>query len=187
MRETAFIAFGSNVGDRVDFCDRAITLLSLLPHSELTGVSALYETEPVNDGREPGPGWFLNGVMRVDTDIAPHSLLAICREIESSLGRDTDARSGPRTMDLDLLFYGSRVITQPELTVPHPRLHERRFVLAPLAELAPDLLHPVLHRSAQALLQSLTDTSVVRALSPQPTLRVYQKPSCDTEPRREVH
>lgn len=186
MRETAFIAFGSNVGDRVDFCDRAITLLSLLPHSQMTGVSSLYETEPVDDSRNPGPGWFLNGVVRVDTDIAPHSLLAICQEIESALGRDTSARGGPRTMDLDLLFYGTRVITQPGLAVPHPRLHERRFVLAPLAELAPELLHPVLHRPVQALLQGLTDAAVVRALSPQPALRYRQRPSCTADPAEET-
>ncbi|HEY6084147.1 MAG TPA: 2-amino-4-hydroxy-6-hydroxymethyldihydropteridine diphosphokinase, partial [Nitrospira sp.] len=86
-RETAFIGFGSNVGNRLDFCDRAVTLLSLLPHSEVVAVSPLYETEPVQDGAEPGDGWFLNGVVRLDTDVTARSLLTVCREIERSLGR----------------------------------------------------------------------------------------------------
>ena len=100
MRETVFIGFGSNVGDRIDFCDRAVTLLSLLPHSRLHGVSLLYETEPVRDRIDPGEGWFLNGVVQLETDIAPRSLLTILQEIERSLGRDDDNRSGPRTIDL---------------------------------------------------------------------------------------
>jgi len=79
--ETVYIGFGSNVGNRLDFCDRTVTLLSLLPHSQLTGVSLLYETEPVKDGANPGDAWFLNGVVRLETDIAPRSLLDILREI----------------------------------------------------------------------------------------------------------
>src|ERR1044072_3889521 len=135
-RETAYIGFGSNVGDRIDFCDRAVTLLSLLPHSQVTGVSLLYETEPVKDKVDPGAGSFLNGVVQLETDIAPHSLLSMLREIERSLGREDDDRSGPRTIDLDILFYGDRVINEPGITVPHPRMHQRRFVLMPLSELA---------------------------------------------------
>jgi 2-amino-4-hydroxy-6-hydroxymethyldihydropteridine diphosphokinase len=92
MRETVFIGFGSNVGDRVDYCSRAVTLLSLLPHSELTGLSSLYETEPIPDGGDPGTTWVVNGVVRLDTDVAPKSLLAVCREIESALGRDQENR-----------------------------------------------------------------------------------------------
>src|SRR5437870_8910051 len=98
-RETVFIGFGSNVGDRIDFCDRAVTLLSLLPHSQVVGVSLLYESEPVNDHAQPGDGWFLNGVVQLETDVTPKSLLAILREIERSLGRDEEDRSGPRTID----------------------------------------------------------------------------------------
>ncbi|HET9960949.1 MAG TPA: 2-amino-4-hydroxy-6-hydroxymethyldihydropteridine diphosphokinase, partial [Nitrospiraceae bacterium] len=136
---TAFIGFGSNVGNRVDFCDRAVTLLSLLPHSRLEAVSSLYETEPVDDGAAPGPAWFLNGVVQIGTDITPHSLLEVCREIERALGRDPENRSGPRTLDLDILLYDDLVLDAPTLTVPHPRLHQRRFVLTPLAELAPNV------------------------------------------------
>ena len=115
---TAFIGFGSNIGNRIDFCDRAVTLLSLLPHSRLDAVSSLYETEPVNDGAAPGPEWFLNGVAQIETNIAPNSLLEICREIERALGRDPQNRKGPRTLDLDLLLYDDCVINDPALTFP---------------------------------------------------------------------
>lgn len=182
MRETVFIGFGSNVGDRVDFCDRAVTLLSLLPHSQLTGVSLLYETEPVNDGSNPGEGWFLNGVMQLETDITPKSLLSLLREIERSLGRDQDHRSGPRTIDLDILFYGQRVINEAALVVPHPRLHQRRFVLMPLSELDPLWVHPILHRSVNQMLAEVNDPCEVRLLFPQPSTRYGSRPACNPHP-----
>jgi 2-amino-4-hydroxy-6-hydroxymethyldihydropteridine diphosphokinase len=176
--ETAYIGFGSNVGDRIDFCDRAVTLLSLLPHSQVTGVSLLYETEPVKDGANPGAGWFLNGVVQLETAITPESLLRMLREIERSLGRDDDNRSGPRTIDLDLLFYGQRVIDQPGLKVPHPRLHMRRFVLMPLSELAPLLVHPTRLRSVNQMLSETTDPAEVRLLFPQPSTRYGSRQAC---------
>ncbi len=178
MREIVYIGFGSNVGDRVDFCDRAVTLLSLLPHSQLTGVSLLYETEPVQDGAHPGDGWFLNGVVQLDTDITPRSLLSVLREIERSLGRDENNRSGPRTIDLDILFYGERVINEPDLVVPHPRLHQRRFVLMPLSELAPLVIHPTRQRSVNQMLAEVEDHSEVRLLFPQPSTRYGSRPAC---------
>lgn len=168
--ETVFIGLGSNVGDRVDFCTRATKLLSLLPHSRVTGVSLLYETEPINDGTSPGDGWFLNGVVQIETAVPPRRLLSILREIEQALGRDQDNRSGPRTMDLDLLFYGDRTITEPDLIVPHPRLHQRRFVLMPLSEIAPLWTHPISQRSMRQLLDEVEDRSEVRLLSPQPSV-----------------
>jgi len=168
--ETVFIGLGSNVGDRVDFCNRVVTLLSLLPHSRVASVSRLYETEPINDGANPGDGWFLNGVVQIETALPPKRLLSILREIERGLGRDQDDRSGPRTMDLDLLFYGDRTINEPDLTVPHPRLHRRRFVLAPLSEIAPLWTHPVSQRSMRQLLAEVEDRSEVRLFSPQPSI-----------------
>ncbi|PHX91207.1 MAG: 2-amino-4-hydroxy-6-hydroxymethyldihydropteridine diphosphokinase [Nitrospirae bacterium] len=181
-RETVFIGFGSNVGDRLDFCDRAVTLLSLLPHSQLLGVSLLYETEPVNDHAQPGDGWFLNGVVQIETDITPNSLLTILREIERALGRDEENRSGPRTIDLDILFYGQRIIDEPDLAVPHPRMHQRRFVLMPLNELDSLFLHPSLQRTVSQLLAEAEKQPEVRLLFPQPSTRYGSRPTCSQPP-----
>jgi len=179
--ETVFIGFGSNVGDRVDYCDRAVTLLGLLPHSRLVGVSLLYETEPVRDQTDPGEGWFLNGVVQLETDITPHSLLSMLQEIERALGRDDDHRSGPRTMDLDILFYGARQINEPGLTIPHPRLHQRRFVLMPLNELDPLWVHPTLKQSAAQLLADSQDQSQANLLFPQPSTKYGSRPACNAQ------
>lgn len=180
--ETVFIGFGSNVGDRVDFCDRAVTLLSLLPHSRLQGVSLLYETEPVRDRIDPGEGWFLNGVVQLETDIAPRSLLTTLQEIERALDRDDDNRSGPRTIDLDILFYGEHVIKEPGLTIPHPRLHQRRFVLMPLNELDPLWVHPTRKQSVAQLLAEVKDQAQVRLVFPQPSTRYGSRPACSPLP-----
>lgn len=178
-KESVFIAFGSNQGDRLDFCDRAVTLLSLLPHSQVTGVSSLYETEPVVDERtNPGDQWFLNGIVRLETELPPRRLLDVCREIERALGRDHDRRGGPRTLDLDLLFYGSHIIKESGLTIPHPRLHRRRFVLAPMVELDPDWRHPMLERTMRDLLDHLLDPARVRRLDPLPGSRYGSRPAC---------
>ncbi|MBS0155600.1 MAG: 2-amino-4-hydroxy-6-hydroxymethyldihydropteridine diphosphokinase [Nitrospira sp.] len=180
--ETVFIGFGSNVGDRVDYCDRAVTLLSLLPHSRLAGVSLLYETEPVRDRTDPGEGWFLNGVVQLETDMKPRSLLTTLQEIERALGRDDDDRSGPRTIDLDVLFYGDHVMKEPGLTIPHPRLHQRRFVLMPMNELDPLWIHPMLKQSVAQLLTDVSDESQVRLLFPQPSTRYGSRPTCHVPP-----
>jgi 2-amino-4-hydroxy-6-hydroxymethyldihydropteridine diphosphokinase len=180
--ETVFIGFGSNVGDRVDYCDRAVTLLSLLPHSRLQAVSLLYETEPVRDRTDPGEDWFLNGVVQLETAIMPGSLLTTLQEIERALGRDEDNRSGPRTIDLDILFYGDHVMKEPGLTIPHPRLHQRRFVLMPMNELDPLWVHPTLHQSVAQLLTDAPDQSHVRLLFPQPSTRYGSRPTCHMPP-----
>lgn len=180
--ETVFIGFGSNVGDRVDYCDRAVTLLGLLPHSRLQGVSLLYETEPVRDPTDPGEGWFLNGVVQLETDIKPRSLLTTLQEIERALGRDDGNRSGPRTIDLDILFYGDLVMKKPGLTIPHPRLHQRRFVLMPMNELDPLWVHPTLQQSVAQLLTDAPDQSSVRLLFPQPSTRYGSRPTCQMPP-----
>ncbi len=178
--ETVFIGFGSNVGNRVDFCDRAITLLSLLPRSQVSGISLLYESEPVYDHAQPGEGWFLNGVVRLETELPPQSLLEVLQEIERALGRQDEDRAGPRTIDLDILFFGHHVINEPALTVPHPRLHHRRFVLMPLSELDPLWEHPVLHKSVSELLAEVPDRPEVRLLVPQPSTRYGSRPHCNS-------
>ena len=180
--ETVFIGFGSNMGDRLDLCDRAVTLLGLLPHSHLTGVSSLYETEPVRDRTDPGTGWFLTGVVQIETDLTPASLLEVCQEVERALGRDQEHRGGPRTLDLDILFYGARVIDLSTLRVPHPRMHHRRFVLAPMNELAPEWVHPVLHRTMHDLFTHLDDPSQVRRLPSPPGTQYGSRPACTTSP-----
>lgn len=182
MSNSVFIGFGSNRGDRVDFCDRAVTLMSLLPNSRLLGVSSLYETEPVDDAGAPGDGWFLNGAVQIETDLTPQSLHTVCREVEKALGRDPEYRTGPRTMDLDILFYRDWTIQEPGLTIPHPRLHLRRFVLEPLVELEPDFLHPVLKQTVSALLAKLDDPHRVRKLTPQPNTRYGSRPACSSQP-----
>ena len=137
QQETIFIGFGSNIGDRQEWCDRAIALMNLLPLSQVTGVSSYYETEPVDPEGKLGGSWFFNGVIRLETSLNPTSLLDILQETERGLGRDENNRQGPRPMDFDVLFFGQHDIDQPGLRVPHPRLHQRRFVLEPLVELDP--------------------------------------------------
>jgi 2-amino-4-hydroxy-6-hydroxymethyldihydropteridine diphosphokinase len=156
----AYIGIGSNLGDRRDLCSRALGLLGMLPHSRLIAYSSAYETEPVGDVGGP----FLNLVARVDTELPVRRLLLILQETERGLGRDIDRRSGARTMDLDLLLYGEQVIHDGDLVVPHARLHERRFVLTPLAELTRNLVHPVLGQTVSTLLAALHDPHEVRRL-----------------------
>lgn len=180
--ETVFIAFGSNQGNRQDFCDRAIALMGFLPHSQVTGISSYYETEPVNMEADQEGEWFYNGVVRIDTQLSPEHLLAICQETERGLGRNPDERNSPRTIDLDILFYGQRVIDTALLTVPHPRLHQRRFVLMPMAELDSAWIHPQHQKTIQSLLDQLTDAHDVRKLDLTPGSHYSTGPSCSPPP-----
>lgn len=136
---TAFVGIGSNLGDRESNLRQAIDLLRAEDGIDVVAVSELRETEPVGPV-EQGP--FLNGAVRVSTELSARELLNRLLEIEQRLGRVRRERFGPRTIDLDVLVYGEDVVDEPGLTVPHPRLHERRFALEPLAELAPGLVVP---------------------------------------------
>jgi 2-amino-4-hydroxy-6-hydroxymethyldihydropteridine diphosphokinase len=176
--ETVFIAFGSNQGNRQDYCDRAIALMRLLPHSKIIATSSYYETEPVDMEADQHDTWFYNGVVQLETQLQPANLLAICQETERGLGREAHIRNSSRTIDLDLLFYGQQIIDTPPLTIPHPRLHQRRFVLLPMSELAPDWVHPQQHQSIQSLLDNLTDTHQVRKLDLIPGSSYSTGPSC---------
>ncbi len=135
----AYVGLGANLGDRDATIRRALELLAADPHIDVTAVSTLRETDPVGVEDQPR---FLNGVARLDTSLGPHDLLARLLDVERSLGRVRRERWGPRTIDLDLLLYDDLVLDEPGLTVPHPRLHERLFVLEPLEELDPALVVP---------------------------------------------
>ncbi len=149
----AFIGIGSNVGDRHAHCAEAQTRLGLLPTTEVFGVSPLVETQPA-EGVAGGP--FLNGVVELTTGLSPLDLLRALQAIEEAFGRPhAHAPGTARTIDLDILLYGDRVVRENGLEVPHPRLAQRRFVLEPLAALAPDVRHPVLNLSAVEMLRRL--------------------------------
>jgi 2-amino-4-hydroxy-6-hydroxymethyldihydropteridine diphosphokinase len=155
-----YIALGSNVGDRATTLARAIERMNRAGVRVLRQ-SSLYQTQPVGG---PPQAWFLNAVVEAETALMPLQLLHVLQRIERALGRRRSVASGPRTLDLDLLFYGNSVIRSRDLKVPHPRLAMRRFVLAPLAELAPELSHPVLNKSIAELLAERRDSSQVRKL-----------------------
>jgi 2-amino-4-hydroxy-6-hydroxymethyldihydropteridine diphosphokinase len=182
-REICYIGIGSNLGDRKAHLERAVECLLSFPetqgvkpprggHAPLRGIalSSLYETEPVGPIRQP---WFLNQVIALRTTLGPEALLMHCLRIEQDQGRVRTTPGGPRTLDLDILLYGKRIIRQEGLTIPHPRLAERRFVLLPLTELAPRLIHPTLGKSLQTLLRELKETHQVYRLMPDS----YQQPA----------
>lgn len=149
---TAYIGLGSNLGDRNKNLDDAVRLLSGMPGIEAVQVSSYYETEPVGYEEQ---GLFLNAAARIETSLSAQELLYACQDIETRLGRVRTVRWGPRTIDLDILLFGSSIIDTPELEIPHPLMHERAFVLKPLCELDPDVIHPVLKKTAKELLASL--------------------------------
>jgi 2-amino-4-hydroxy-6-hydroxymethyldihydropteridine diphosphokinase len=152
-----YLSLGSNLGDRVANLRRALHLLA--GDVEIDGVSSVWETEPWGLKDQP---WFLNIVCRGDTNLSPHQLLTLIKEIERQLGRQPTIRYGPRTIDIDILLYDRRVIRDPELQIPHPRLAARAFVLYPLREIAPAVIHPVTGKSATDMVAELENMEEVR-------------------------
>ncbi len=152
MSVIAYIGLGSNMGDKLGTCQRAIEMLG--KSSRLIKVSSFYCTEPVGYSNQED---FVNAVAEIETQLSPAALLARCHVIEDALGRSRLVRWGPRTLDLDILLYGDQVINDEELTIPHPLLTTRAFVLIPLTEIAPEAVHPVLKTTVARLLHVLRD------------------------------
>ena len=161
---TAYVSLGSNLGDRAGNLLLGIRGIIDAGH-QVTRLSQIYETEPVETFAQP---IFLNMVaeLRVEARLKPEELLEQLLGVEQLLGRTRDSTKGPRTIDLDLLLYGEHLVDNQRLTLPHPQLNRRRFVLVPLAELCPNLEHPVIHRTITELLRETTDRSEVKLWIP---------------------
>jgi 2-amino-4-hydroxy-6-hydroxymethyldihydropteridine diphosphokinase len=149
-----YIGIGSNLGDKRRNCAQALERLARIPDCRLTGWSQWFLTRPVG---VRGQNWYLNGAACLETDKAGRELLSRLLSIESDMGRVRTEKWGPRIIDLDLLLLGREIINDRDLQVPHPRMHARRFVLVPMVQLAPGLIHPVLGRTMEELLENLAE------------------------------
>ena len=157
MHKITYLSLGSNLGDRVAQLDAAIQRLSKL--GDVVAVSSFYETEPVELTAQP---WFLNCAVMLDTEKMPRQLLTGVLEIEREMGRQRTRNKGPRTIDIDVLLFGNSVIETRGLTIPHPALHQRRFVLEPMVEIAAEVRHPVLKSTMRELRDALPPGQAVR-------------------------
>jgi 2-amino-4-hydroxy-6-hydroxymethyldihydropteridine diphosphokinase len=157
MTHTVLIALGTNIGNRR--ANLRVAIAALSPKITFIAESAVYETEPWGYIDQPA---FLNMVIRAQTDLSPRDLLDHLKSLESTLGRIPTFRNGPRVIDLDILFYDDLVLEMPSLVIPHPRLHERAFVLVPLADVASDWMHPLLGQSVAQLLETVDRRGVVQ-------------------------
>jgi 2-amino-4-hydroxy-6-hydroxymethyldihydropteridine diphosphokinase len=162
MKKIAYLSLGSNVGDRRANIAAALGRLERV--GKLAATSSLYETEPVEFARQP---WFLNCVVGLQTELMPKQLLAALLGIEKEMGRlrKQGPAKGPRTMDIDILLFGNSTVNAAGLTIPHRAMHERRFVLEPLAEIAPEVVHPVLKQTVRELRDQLPPGAAVKRLA----------------------
>jgi 2-amino-4-hydroxy-6-hydroxymethyldihydropteridine diphosphokinase len=152
--ERAYIGIGSNIGHKIDHCKKAISLMGRLEGCSVGGQSSFYRTEPV--GVE-GQDYYVNGVICLNTDLSAEGLLKHLLDIEAHMGRVRLKKWDARVIDLDILLFGSQIIKKPDLMVPHPLMHLRRFVLTPLRQVAPELMHPVLGKSIRELAEMLPE------------------------------
>ena len=152
---TAFISIGSNIGNAVENCQKGLSRLKETRGIQLKKISKFYKTEPVDYKDQ---AWFINAVVMINTSFEPVELFNILKSIEKQAGRTIDdVRFGPRVLDLDIIFFDDLVMETPQLDIPHPRMHDRRFVLRPLCDITPNLVHPVLKKNMRNLLENLTD------------------------------
>jgi 2-amino-4-hydroxy-6-hydroxymethyldihydropteridine diphosphokinase len=161
VKKTAYLSLGSNLGDRQKNLQDAI---AALPKAGVSAkqISSIYETEPVDYLDQP---WFLNIAVEAETQLAPAALLQALREIEAQMGSKKQIAKGPRLIDMDILLFGNEVIDTPDLQIPHPRMHLRRFVLQPLSEIAPNARHPQSGLTVSELLARTPDKSALRVVS----------------------
>jgi 2-amino-4-hydroxy-6-hydroxymethyldihydropteridine diphosphokinase len=160
VKHNVYLSLGSNLGDRAKNLRHAIAALRK-DGIDVTRISSMYETEPVDYLDQP---WFVNMALEAETELAPAALLQALRGIEAQMGSKKLIAKGPRLIDMDILLYGDEVIDTPELQVPHPRMHLRRFVLEPLAEIAPTVRHPISGLSVSQMLAQANDLSTVKKI-----------------------
>ncbi len=160
MHKLVYLSLGSNVGDRAANLNAAIARLGAF--GDVVAVSSFYETEPVEFAAQP---WFLNCAVKLDTEKMPKQLLAAILDLEQEMGRRRVQKSGPRSIDIDILLFGNSIVDTRGLTVPHPAMHQRRFVLEPLAEIAPEVRHPVFKRTIRELRDALPPGQAVHKVS----------------------
>lgn len=154
MGHIAYIGFGSNLGDKIVYCEKAIAEILDLDNHRLLAKSSFYRTRPVGYVDQD---WFVNGVIKLESDLEPQDLFHALKATELRMGRTETVPWGPREIDLDLLLYEDWIIQTEELRIPHPRMQDRQFVLIPLAEIDPDLFHPVLKKSVRELLEEIKE------------------------------
>ena len=148
-----YISIGSNLGLKLENCRKGIAALTCCGNCRMIDQSLVYQTEPVDYKDQD---WFVNYVVKIETTLDPFSLLNTLKSIERGAGRTGDAiRFGPRVLDLDIILYDAMVLDTPNLVIPHPRMHKRRFVLKPFCDIDPDIIHPVFHRTMRSLLEDL--------------------------------
>ena len=160
MQKTVYLSLGSNVGERVENLKTAISKLGSL--GNVVAVSSFYETEPVEMTAQ---AWFVNCAVRLDTEKMPRQLLKGVLDLEREMGRRRTQNKGPRNIDIDILLFGNSIVETKGLTVPHPALHQRRFVLGPLAEIAAEVRHPVFKKTVREMLDALPAGQAVRKTS----------------------
>ena len=160
MKKTVYLSLGSNLGDRAANLHAAIAAIGKL--GEVRAVSSFYETEPVEMPRQP---WFLNCAVELQTELMPRQLMSALLDIERNLGRQRRQPKGPRLIDIDILLFAHSIVKTKGLTIPHPAMHERRFVLEPLAEIAPEARHPALKKTVSELKNALPPGAAVKRIA----------------------